>query len=150
MSKRALFVQCLSCLVVLALNSCGSAPTVSSSPATTGGPTNAVPASPESVVSSPTAARTFTPLQVTGVSITMDPANFSTINCGASLNIVFTAQITVAGGSGGGTIPITWNINQAVKAGTASFTPGQTSRTVTYVLNNYVVQLSHHRQYKGR
>lgn len=142
MSKRVLFVRCLCCLVVLTLISCGSTPTGSSNPAPTYGPTNPVSASPESAVSSPPATHTSTPLQVTGISITMNPANFSTINCGASLNIVFTAQITVASGSGGGTIPITWNIDQSSIAGTASFTPGETSRTVTYVLSNYAVQLN--------
>ena len=139
MSIRFLTMRFLFCLVALSLISCGSTPTDSSNQTPVDAPTTAPSVSP---ASSPTTAPTGMPLQVTGVSIAMNPTNLSPINCGTSLNIVFTAQISVASGSEGGTLPITWNINQAAIAGTASFNPGQTSQTVTYTLSNYVVQLA--------
>src|SRR5579864_7170374 len=140
MSKHMPFRWLLFCLVALTLASCGSTTdTPGSTP--TDVPTSAA-ATAASPATSPTAAQTFTPLQVTGISITMNPTNLQPINCGAAVNIVFTAQISVAAGSGGGVLPITWNINQSAIPGTATFAAGQTSQSVTYTLSNYVVELA--------
>jgi hypothetical protein len=129
------------CLFTLSASTCGG-PTggtdnSSSTPAATSPSTNA------SISPALSPMPTFTaPLQVTGVSISINPLSFTTIPCGMTLNIVFNAQLTVAPGSVGGQVPYSWTINHAPITGHATFSPGQTIQTMQYSLNNFVVQLN--------
>src|SRR5205807_10300124 len=71
----------------------------------------------------------------------VNPSSFSGIPCGTTTNIAFTASISVAE-NGGGTVSYTWDILNSNMSGSVTFAPGETSKTVTYTLSNYTVQLS--------
>ncbi|HKF35538.1 MAG TPA: hypothetical protein VKB35_01455 [Ktedonobacteraceae bacterium] len=91
---------------------------------------------------SPTPSAALAPLHITGVAIGVSPNNVSSIACGASTNLVFTATITSNSGNLGGQVPYTWSINHSNTSGSVTFTPGQTSKTVAYTLSGVVIQLS--------
>lgn len=139
--RSTIMILCM-CLFVLSASTCGGpsgGPSGSSStPVDTSSPSANATVSP---VLSP--MPTFTaPLQVTGVTISINPVSFATIPCGMTMNLVFSAQINVAPGSVGGQIPYSWNINHAPITGNATFAPGQTTQTVKYTLNNFVIQIN--------
>jgi hypothetical protein len=139
--RSTMFILCI-CLFVLSASTCsgpsGGTDNSSSTPAATSSLSAKASISP---ALSP--MPTFTaPLQITGVSISINPLSFTTIPCGMTLNIVFNAQITVAPGSVGGQVPYSWTINHASITGHATFSPGQAIQTVQYSLNNFVVQLN--------
>ena len=141
MYKRPVKLFLLHCLLALVLVGCGSSHSNSSNP----GPTSIDPSASAKVPSptlSPTAALTAIAPHATGVIIVVSPGTFATDACGVQTSIIFSATITIASGSTGGSVPFTWNINHTNIAGNATFTAGETSKTVTYTLNNYTVQLN--------
>src|SRR5947209_20636067 len=134
MYRRVILMILCMCLIALSVSACFGSSSSASTPTPTDDstPTAVASASP---AHSPTA--TFSgPLQVTGISISMNPTNLTSIACGTALSIVFTAQISVASGSAGGQVPFTWSINHGPVSGSAAFTPGQTSQSVKYTLTN--------------
>lgn len=137
MSKRPIPMLIFSCLAIFGLIACGSADTGSS--ATTDISSITPTTSP---ALSPTSSVTLTPLQIIGVSIAVNPGGISNIACGSSTNFVFSATITSSTGNAGGQVPYTWNINHSNIPGSVTFAPGETSKTITYALNNVVIQLS--------
>lgn len=127
----------LSCLALFGIVACGSPDTGSSS--TTGA--SSITPTPSPALS-PTPSVTLTPLQIVGVSVAVNPGGISNIACGSSTNFVFTATITSSSGNAGGQVPYTWNINHSTIPGSVTFAPAETSKTVTYTLNNVVIQLN--------
>ena len=139
MLKRSVVVIFLCCLLLCWLTGCGSSGT---NPSDTSGDTTSSPTVAPSITISPTPSLTLPPPSVTGIAMDVSPASFSDVGCGSAANIVFSAAITVAAGSAGGQIPYTWNIDHTSIAGSVMFATGETSKTVTYTLSNYAVQLS--------
>lgn len=138
MLRRPIVMILVSCLVVLGLVGCGG----SNTGASNGNSNNVAPASTVSSSGlSPTPSLAPVPPHLTGVIVAVSPSSFSSFACGASTNIVFTATITIQNGSTGGTVPYTWTINHSNIAGSVNFAPGETSKTVTYTLSNYAVEL---------
>ena len=143
MLRRLLLTLLLVTLVGLNVSACGNTP----SPSGTGSPTPSTsnttmtPQATASPASSPTPVVTSTPLQLAGIAISMNPSNFGVIACGATVNIVFNAQISIASG-GIGLVTFTWNINHTSIPGTVTFSAGQTTRTVSYTLSNVAIQLT--------
>lgn len=139
MLKRSVVVIFLCSVLVFWLTGCGSSGT---SPSDTSGDTTSSPTAAPSVTLSPTPSLTPVPPSVTGIAMGVSPASFSGVGCGSAANIVFSAAITIAAGSTGGQIPYSWNIDHTNIAGSVTFASGETSKTVTYTLSNYTVQLS--------
>jgi hypothetical protein len=138
MLKHSIIKILFACIAVLGMVACGG-PTSSSTdqtPADT--PATTAVSSP---ATSPTAAQSSGPLHLTGVALAVNPSSFASIPCGTTTNIVFTASISV-GENSGGTVSYTWNILNSTTPGSVTFAPGETSKTVTYTLSNYTVQLS--------
>lgn len=136
MLRRSIWILLLVILMGLDLSACGVSQT-----GTVSNTTSTTPLATASPALSTTANLTSTPLQIAGVSITMNPNNFGTIACGTSLNIVFSALISVASG-GSGQVSYTWNINNTSIPGNVTFNTGQTSQMATYTLSNVTIQLN--------
>ena len=140
MNKHRIAMMLMICLMVLLIIGCGSDTSSSNVNATTDTQTpstTAVAATAVSVTPSVTAP----PLQVTDVSVSTNPPSFSSIHCGSSTNIIFSASIVVANSSGG-QMPFTWDVNNTKRTGTATFAPGETSTTVSYTLSNFTAQVN--------
>jgi hypothetical protein len=94
-------------------------------------------------VSSPEASATTSatsPMQVTGVSVAVNPSTLSHVTCGGTTNLSYTATIFANEGSSGGKVAFTWNANGATTPGSVTFAPGDTSKTVSFALNNVGIQ----------
>lgn len=137
MLKRLSMIISL-CLMAVVIVACGSSGGTSSDsiPSDVTSTTTAV-ASPK-VSASPSA--TAAPMHVTGLSVTVNPSTLSHVTCGGATNLVYTAAIFIDAGSNGGQVTFTWNANGATTPGSVTFAPGDTSKTVTYALNNVAIQ----------
>lgn len=138
MIKRLIMIVSL-CLITMVIVACSSTSSGSSSSDTTPldvTPTATTDASP---VASATASNDA-PMQVTGLSGTANPSTFTHLTCGATANFSYTAAIFVNAGSRGGQVTFTWNANGSTTPGSVTFAPGDTSKTVTYALNNAAIQ----------
>ena len=122
--------------LLLFLTACGSSSNTPAGPTATDPVFGFVtPTVTNSVTPSPT---TVGPLHVTGVVVSVNPASFSTITCGATATLTFTALISVSG-STGGTVNYTWNTaGTARSTSSVKFNPGQASASVTYTVINTV------------
>lgn len=138
MLKHSMIKILFACIAVLGMVACGEPTNGSTDQAPMDTPAITAVSSP---ASTPTPVQSPVPLHLTGVTLAVNPSSFSGIPCGTTTNIVFTASISVAE-NGGGTVSYTWNIFNSNMAGSVSFAPGETSKTVTYTLSNYSVQLS--------
>ncbi len=138
MLKHSMIKILSACIAVLGMVACGGPTSGSSDQTPANTPSTTAVSSP---ASSPTPAQSPVPLHLTGVVLAVNPSSFSGIPCGTTTNIVFTASISVAE-NGGGTVSYTWDILNSNMAGSVTFAPGETSKTVTYTLSNYSVQLS--------
>ncbi len=140
MFKRMITIISFTWLIVLGIVACGSSNSNNGAADTFSTIISPTPSSSPAL--SPTPSAALAPLHITGVVIGVSPSNISSIACGASTNLVFTATITSNSGNLGGQVPYTWNINQTNISGSVTFTPGQTTKTVTYTLSGVVIQLS--------
>ena len=69
------------------------------------------------------------------MSIGVNPGALATVSCNTTVNVVYTASIIAVEGNTGGSVAYSWTVGGAnVSSGTVSFTPGQTTKTVTYTL----------------
>src|SRR5947209_10100142 len=133
MLKRLSMVVSL-CFLAVMIVACGSAGTASSDSTPLDIPPTATSVPSPDVSVSPSA--TPAPMQVTGLSVTVNPSSFSHLTCGVITDLVYTAAIFVNTGSAGGPVTFTWNANGTTTPGSVTFAPGDTSKTVTYSLNN--------------
>lgn len=124
------------CVIAVGIAGCGGANSNSSDTNTPSA--TATPSASTTV--SPTASLTPTSLHVSGLSIVTNPSVLSKVSCNSTTNIAFTATIMVDAGSSGGSVAYTWAANGSSTPGHVTFDPGQTSKTVTYTLNNVLVQ----------
>lgn len=140
MIRRSTGIFILSWLLIFGVMACGSAGTATSTPT----PDTSIATVASSPTPSPKATTALTPVppHVTGVVIALNPGTFSNLACGAAINLTFNATITIAAGSTGGSLPYTWNINHTSIPENATFAAGQTSKSVTYTLSKYAVQLN--------
>lgn len=141
MLRRSILLLLVVTLIGLNVSACGPTPTQSGALTPTASDATNTPQAAVSPTGSLTPNVTGAPLQVAGIAISMNPSNFGTIACGTTLNIVFSAQISVASG-GSGAVAYTWNINNTSIPGNVTFSTGQTVQTVSYTLNNVAIQLN--------
>lgn len=139
MVNRPLIKIMLMCILLFGILGCGNSATGSPSSTPTDVPVTAVELSP---TLAPTLSLTSVPAHLTGVVLSVTPGSFSSVGCGTSSKIVFTAVIAVSAGNIVSSVSYKWNINQSNSTGSLIFAPGETSKTVTYTLSNYVVQLN--------
>ena len=140
MFKRLFMIiyLCLIAAMIVACNtSSGTGGTSSDSTPSDTAPTDTVVSSP-SVSASPSS--TPSPMHVTNVSATVNPSTLSRVSCGGTINLVYTATIFIDAGSRGGQVTFTWSANGSTTPGSVPFAPGDTSKTVTYTLNNVAIQ----------
>src|SRR5690242_5259526 len=138
MLKRSIVKTLFACIAIFGIVACGGPAAGTSDQTPTNTPSGTAVSSP---TLSPTPAPSPTPLHLTGVALAVNPSSFSAIPCGTTTSIVFTASISVAE-NGGGTVSYTWNILNSNASGSVTFAAGETSKTVSYTLSNYTVQLS--------
>lgn len=141
MIKRLVMLVSLYLMAMIIVACSSGGPTSSSSDSTpldTSSTATTVPSPDVSVSPSATPA----PMQVTGLSVTVNPSSFSHLTCGVTTDLVYAAAIFVNTGSSGGPVTFTWNANGTTTPGSVTFAPGDTSKTVTYTLNNVPIQYS--------
>lgn len=141
MFKRMIIVISFTWLIVLGVVACGSSNSNNGAADTFTTIVSPTPSSSPALSPTPSSAA-LAPLHITGVVLGVSPNNISSIACGASADLVFSATITSNSGNLGGQVPYTWNIDQTNISGSVTFTRGQTSKTVTYTLSGVVIQLS--------
>jgi len=129
MSRRVLVQIIFILLIMFGVAACGS-------------PNSSSPSSTPTDTSSSDTTPTPSPLQLVSVATSVSPLSFYGINCGNTVNFTFTAVITVAPGSNGGPVQYTWNVGSSHIKGSVTFAPGETSKSVTYVLKNVANPLS--------
>src|SRR5438067_2217387 len=139
MLKRLSMIVSL-CFIAVMIVACGSAGTTSSDSTPLDTPSTATTVPSPDVSVSPSA--TPAPMRVTGLSVTVNPSTFSHLTCGVATNLLYAAAIFVNAGSRGGPVTVTWNANGTTTPGSVTFAPGDTSKTVTYTLNNVPIQYS--------
>lgn len=130
MHKRTIAMLIFSFVALFGLIACGSTDTSSSTPT----PNDASTITPiSSPALSPTPSTTSLPLQVIGISTAVNPGGISNLACGSSTNfqIVLLSHRAVEMLVGKFRIP-----------GIVTFAPGETSKTIAYTMNNFVVQLN--------
>lgn len=138
MFKRSIFLTMFVCLLVLGTAACGGSGNASNNNAdNTANITPTASTQAASPTASPTTA--LAPLHVSGFAMAVTPGNLSSITCGATTNLVFSAAISVSE-STGGTLPYTWNVGSTHTSGTVTFTAGQTSKVVSYTASGVTVQ----------
>lgn len=77
-------------------------------------------------------ANATVPFKVRSITISVSPASIAGMTCGTLVNVTYTATITVASGSPGGTVQLTWHIGSSTSPASATFGPGETSKTVSF------------------
>src|SRR5947209_17400314 len=127
------------CLITMVIVACSSSSSGSSSSDST--PLDSTPtATTEASPSASATASNDAPMQVTGLSGTANPSAFTHLTCGGTANFSYAVAIFVNAGSRGGQVTFTWNANGSTTPGNVTFAPGDTSKTVTYALNNVAIQ----------
>ena len=126
-------------MVIVACSSTSSGSSSSDSTLLDVTPTATTDASPVESVASATASNAA-PMQVTGLSGMANPSTLTHLTCGGTANFSYVAAIFVNAGSRGGQVTFTWNANGSPTPGSVTFAPGDTSKTVTYALNNVAIQ----------
>jgi len=69
--------------------------------------------------------------KVQRIIISVRPASIAGMTCGTPVKVTYTATITIAPGSPGGTLKLTWNIGSTSTPASATFAPGETVKTVS-------------------
>ncbi len=69
--------------------------------------------------------------KVQRIIISVRPASIAGMTCGTPVKVTYTATITIAPGSPGGTVKLTWNIGSTSTPASATFAPGETVKTVS-------------------
>ena len=79
-----------------------------------------------------TATATALPaFQVQGITIAVSPTSIAGMACGTPVNVTYTATITIAPGSQGGTVKLTWTIGSTSSPASITFAPGESVKTVS-------------------
>src|SRR5712692_10351715 len=76
-------------------------------------------------------ARALASFLVQSISISVSPASIAGMTCGTAVNVTYTATITIAPGSPGGTVALTWSIGSSSTPASVTFAPGETVKTVS-------------------
>ncbi len=69
--------------------------------------------------------------RVRTIAISVRPASIAGMTCGTPVNVTYTATITIASGSPGGTVKLTWNIGSTSTPASVTFAAGETVKTVS-------------------
>ena len=73
-------------------------------------------------------------LAVTSIGLTSSLASLSSLTCGSSASVTYTATITIGANSVGGTVVLTWQFPRFKHETKVLFSPGTTIQTATYVI----------------
>jgi hypothetical protein len=68
---------------------------------------------------------------VQSITTSVSPASIASMTCGTPVNVTYTATITIALGSPGGTVALTWSIGSSSTPASVTFAPGATVKTVS-------------------
>lgn len=74
------------------------------------------------------------PFQVVHLSISTNPASISNIACGTTINVIYTATVTIAPDSNAGTVQLVWSYGDSHPAISVAFAPTETVKTVSVTL----------------
>ncbi len=74
------------------------------------------------------------PFQVLHLSISTNPASISNIACGTTINVTYTATVTIAPDSNAGTVQLAWSYGGSHPATSVAFAPTETVKTVSVTL----------------
>ncbi len=74
------------------------------------------------------------PFQVVHLSISTNPASISNIACGTTINVTYTATVTIAPDSNAGTVQLVWSYGGSHPATSVAFAPAETVKTVSVTL----------------
>ncbi len=74
------------------------------------------------------------PFQVVHLSISTSPASISNIACGTTINVTYTATVTIAPDSNAGTVQLVWSYGGSHPATSVAFAPTETVKTVSVTL----------------
>lgn len=69
--------------------------------------------------------------RVQSITISVSPASIAGMTCGTPVNVTYTATITIAPGSPGGTVALRWSIGSTSTPASVTFAPGETVKTVS-------------------
>lgn len=88
------------------------------------------------VPAKPVSNCTFTgPFVVQGIGLGASPASIAGLPCGTTINVTYTATITVAPESNGGTVSLTWAFALTTRTASVVFAPNTTTQSVSYTLS---------------
>lgn len=74
------------------------------------------------------------PFQVVHLSISTNPASISNIACGTTINVTYTATVTIAPDSNAGTVQLAWSYGGSHPATSVAFAPTETVKSVSVTL----------------
>lgn len=72
------------------------------------------------------------PFTVVGLYVSANPASVIGMLCGNTITMTYTATITIAPNSNGGTVSLVWNLARLTHAASVAFSPGTTTQSVSY------------------
>ena len=75
------------------------------------------------------------PFQVVGIAMSVNPSSVSSVLCGTTINITYSATVTIAPDSNAGTVSLIWNTNPGHTATSIVFAPMQTTASISITLN---------------
>lgn len=74
------------------------------------------------------------PFQVVHLFISTNPASISNIACGTTINVTYTATVTIAPDSNAGTVQLAWSYGGSHPATSVAFAPTETVKSVSVTL----------------
>ena len=76
-------------------------------------------------------ARAVASFLVKSIIISVSPASIAGMTCGTPVKVTYTATITIAPGSPGGTVALTWSIGSTRTPTSVTFAPGEMVKSVS-------------------
>ena len=81
------------------------------------------------------------PFQVVGLAVLPNPTSISGQHCGSTINVTYSATITIAPDSNAGTVQLVWDVAGFRPSTSVSFAPAQTVQNIAYPGKPFSVKL---------
>jgi hypothetical protein len=75
------------------------------------------------------------PFQVVSIAMSVNPSSVSSVQCGTTVTITYSATVTIAPDSNAGTVSLIWSTNPGYTAISIAFAPQQTTASISITLN---------------